>query len=365
MKICILTVAWPPKCGGSGFYAYELANALCKKGHTVTVYTNKSETKTEGRLRVVNIKSRTPHLLFYNLTLRRHEKDIAAEKFDVILHNEVAGVMLSRKFFSTQKNVMALHHQTDKEYALTLSRKIRLKLVQVLQDRMATLADGITFLANQARQQAIEKYKLTKQTFLVPCIVTLPSDNKPKPVRNERPVIYYPSGASNNYERKGFVEFIPVIDTLIKSGYLFDVIVSGGSSHIIETLKTKVAQEHLTNVVFTPNLSFEEVMSLYDSADIIAFTSRYEGFGRPIIEGISHGKPVVTFDVGIASEVIQNGKNGFIVANHSEAETTIARLLEDAQLRQTIAASARATNLSQFDEASIVTAFEQMVKDLS
>lgn len=51
--------------------------------------------------------------------------------------------------------------------------------------------------------------------------------------------------------------------------------------------------------------------------------SRYEGFSLTLIEGMSQGLIPVSFNIGIAEEVIENGNNGFIVESVKEMKEKI------------------------------------------
>jgi glycosyltransferase involved in cell wall biosynthesis len=53
-----------------------------------------------------------------------------------------------------------------------------------------------------------------------------------------------------------------------------------------------------------------------------------EPFGLSVIESMACGTPVIAFDRGSMPELIENGKNGFLVNNVDEAIETVARIKE-------------------------------------
>ena len=65
------------------------------------------------------------------------------------------------------------------------------------------------------------------------------------------------------------------------------------------------------------SLSPEEMLAFYNRIDVLACTSVAEGCPRPIIEAMACGTYPVSFDVGIAREVISQGVNGMIVEQQS------------------------------------------------
>lgn len=73
---------------------------------------------------------------------------------------------------------------------------------------------------------------------------------------------------------------------------------------------------------------------------VLFIPSRYEGFSLSLIEGMSQGLVPVTFPVGVAPEIIENGVNGYIVHSLKEAKEIIEHLLENADERRRCAISA-------------------------
>ncbi len=80
---------------------------------------------------------------------------------------------------------------------------------------------------------------------------------------------------------------------------------------------------------------------LYGS--ILFLSSRYEGFSLSLVEGMSQGLVPVSFEVGVAPEIIKNGENGFLVSSTEEAEERARELLNDTDKRMRMAAAARTT----------------------
>lgn len=73
-----------------------------------------------------------------------------------------------------------------------------------------------------------------------------------------------------------------------------------------------IADNHLqANASLTP---FQREMApVYSALDFYLITSRHtEGFGMAHVEALSYGIPVIGLNVGVLSEIIQDGKTGFL-----------------------------------------------------
>jgi glycosyltransferase involved in cell wall biosynthesis len=78
-------------------------------------------------------------------------------------------------------------------------------------------------------------------------------------------------------------------------------------------------------------------------ADVFALTSRYEGFGNVLIEAMACGVPVVATSSAGTRDIVSDGVDGLLVERHEPADVAaaLARLLQDAVLRQRMSAAAR------------------------
>jgi glycosyltransferase involved in cell wall biosynthesis len=83
------------------------------------------------------------------------------------------------------------------------------------------------------------------------------------------------------------------------------------------------------------------------AADIFVLPSRSEGFGIALIEGLSAGLPCVSTFVGVASELIRPGVNGFLIEreNYDEMSKALLMLAKDSNLRKRMAEGAKTTPL--------------------
>jgi glycosyltransferase involved in cell wall biosynthesis len=97
--------------------------------------------------------------------------------------------------------------------------------------------------------------------------------------------------------------------------------------------------------------------------DILAHSSRFEGFGYVFLEALSAGVPIVTSRVGGADELVSDGVTGYI-CDPWDAEAFagyLQRLVVNRQLRSTMALAAR-ERAARFSVASMVDAVHELYR---
>lgn len=118
------------------------------------------------------------------------------------------------------------------------------------------------------------------------------------------------------------------------------VIVGDGSE--MNSLKRKARRMGLKeNVIFEGYQN--DVIPYYIGADVYLNTSYYEGYGMTLIEAAAAGCPIVTTDVGVASEVLQDGEHALICKNFEADCLTegVIRLLNNKDYREQLALHAQ------------------------
>jgi glycosyltransferase involved in cell wall biosynthesis len=105
-----------------------------------------------------------------------------------------------------------------------------------------------------------------------------------------------------------------------------------------------------SRVTFTGRVSTEELVRLYNSAEILVSPSVYEGFGLPAAEAMACGVPVVSTTAGALPEVVAHGETGWLAppGNAAALADGIRRLMADAELRKRMGAAGRQRMLERF-----------------
>jgi len=141
------------------------------------------------------------------------------------------------------------------------------------------------------------------------------------------------------------------------------VIVGTGPS--FEKYKELAGQLKLKNVIFTGFVKDELLPSAYSSADIFVSASDTETFGLTFVEAMNFGVPVIGVNRLGAKEVIQDGRNGFLVEpdNESQLASAISKLLKNPPLRRKLGAQGK-KDAKKYDMNEVSKEFIEIYKDL-
>jgi glycosyltransferase involved in cell wall biosynthesis len=104
-------------------------------------------------------------------------------------------------------------------------------------------------------------------------------------------------------------------------------------------------------VTFTGNISYEEMLHLYGTAEIAVVPSLYEGFSLPAVQALACGLPLVCTTGGAIPEVAgRDGEAALLVPPRDAAALAVAikRLLDDEELRTRLGVAARERVLDKF-----------------
>lgn len=107
------------------------------------------------------------------------------------------------------------------------------------------------------------------------------------------------------------------------------------------------------------NLPFTEVVRCYQDADIVSFTSLYEGFGLPIIEANAIGRPVLTSTTTSMPEVAGDAALLVDPEKVDQIKAAIESLISDSELREKLVANGR-ENVKRFLPSAIAQKYADL-----
>ncbi|MHB1330839.1 MAG: glycosyltransferase family 4 protein, partial [Minisyncoccota bacterium] len=81
------------------------------------------------------------------------------------------------------------------------------------------------------------------------------------------------------------------------------------------------------SVKYFGEVSFDKKIELLQKAKVLVFPTHYnEVFGYAMIEAMSCGTPVIAFNNGSVSEIVKDGKTGFVVNNAEEMAEALKKI---------------------------------------
>lgn len=108
------------------------------------------------------------------------------------------------------------------------------------------------------------------------------------------------------------------------------------NADILNELKALAKQLDVEqNVIFGDYVTGEKLAKAYTEAQVIVQTSVAEGFGMNLVEAMSYGVPVVSYDITYGTkELVDDGMNGYVVpaGAHGDMADRLTAILSDTGL---------------------------------
>jgi glycosyltransferase involved in cell wall biosynthesis len=115
------------------------------------------------------------------------------------------------------------------------------------------------------------------------------------------------------------------------------LVIAGRKGWLFEGTFAAVERYRVANAVrFLDFVPDEDLLPLYQSADVLAMPSIYEGFGIPAVEAMAAGVPVVTSTGGSLPEIVGDAALTVAPDDVDALSTAMLRLLTDGELRASL-----------------------------
>jgi glycosyltransferase involved in cell wall biosynthesis len=384
VKVCFISPEYLPLSGGTGAYVYYLSNELIKHGNSiyiVTGYDESTDVKVNEQLYVFFLKTpKTPIIrsfLFAGSALRKLNKIRGSFPVD-ITH---ANLPLVPSFAVPEgfgKTLISTVHSTWKGEAEAIKGEPYSRLnpnekfmvsfnwfLRIFEEKMLERSNKIIAVSDFTRRELLQYYKVKEEKIRV--IHNGVDVNKFKPARDKRkakeelglnPEDIAILSVGRLYARKGLFTLIESMPAVVRRFRNAKFVISGkGQSNEMKKLIAHAEKLGIRdNILFTGYFPDKKLPKLYQAADVFAFSTFYENLPFAVLEALSTGLPVVTTYVGGIPEMIDSGKNGFLVQpfNAKELSDRVLYFLEHPAEAVEMGFLARKIILERFDWRFIV-----------
>ena len=166
-------------------------------------------------------------------------------------------------------------------------------------------------------------------------------------------------------ERKGVEYLIKAFARIAESiPHRLIIIGDGPERENLENLAASLEKKQ--RVIFTGTITDDELKRYYQSCSFLVLPAVYdkkgdtEGLGVVLLEAMSYGKPVIASEVGGITDIVVDGKNGFLVPHADSIALALAmeRMVKNRRLRKILGRAARNTVDERFNWNRIV---EEMI----
>ena len=329
MKLCILTrFYYPMKTGGAEVFSYALSQLMAKKGHEVHVVRQDMGTKevmsSEEGIHVHRIKFPsffkppfyTLGCLFYFYQVIKVLKKVKPDIVHAIQTNFngsyglIVAKLLRLPFFINDHggyNILPWWHRKIVSYFILKNvdgivvpsqhlKGIISREHRHLEDKIHVIPNGL-FLKEQreyTKEDARKLLRWDKGCFMITFIGSLSKIKRP----------LFALKIAEHLKSSFSSETNPL-------KFRLNLIGEGPERGSVERY---IKERSLSDVVSLFGLVKKELIPVYISAsDVIILPSLVEYYSNILLESLVRGCLVVASDVGCVSEIVEDGKNGFLI----------------------------------------------------
>ncbi len=344
MNICFVLIEYPKSLvndtivddfsGGAGVIMYQIAHLLKARGHNITILTRTTNDQHIGSfwdkgIEVHKLYAKSSLLESINITNKL--KLITQEKkIDIIetcdyaplLYEVPKDIPLLMRLHLSHGLINFYKGKTNTPY----DRNDRSCLQRSFEFHLADSVSGVSnfILEKQRKFHSLEQHKIYG-------VIYNGIDPSRYNTSNYDKYILFCHGTLS--KRKGTDKVCEIYDNIKKHdiNIKLDIIGNGEEfwkSHCINKLSEKAKQD--SN--YSGFLAHNETIHKISKAGIYISMSEIEAMSISLLEAMILGKPVVLLKNGVFEEIIDDGKEGFLVNSKEEAVSRIIELLNNENL---------------------------------
>lgn len=194
--------------------------------------------------------------------------------------------------------------------------------------------------SNFVKEQLIKEWKVAEKKITVTYegaedkFIKLAAHKNPPFISREKNFLIqdqYLFYVGNAHPHKNLDRLIKVFDIISKQKPELKLVLSGPDSFFWQKLQK---ENKNPNVYFTGFITDEQLVSLYQNAQMFIMPSLEEGFGLPILEAMACSCPVISSNAGSLPEIGDKAAAYFDPKDENDMYQKIVKVLEDKKLQQ-------------------------------
>ncbi|KYG88917.1 N-acetyl-alpha-D-glucosaminyl L-malate synthase BshA [[Bacillus] sp. KCTC 13219] len=373
MKKLKIGITCYPTVGGSGVIATELGKMLAERGHEIHFITSSVP------FRLNKIYS---NIFFHEVEVNNYSV-FQYSPYDIALASKMADVIQNEGL-----DILHVHYAVPHAVCAVLAKAMSKKDVRIITTLHGT---DITVLGQDSGLTQAIKYGI-EQSDIVTAVSNALKEQTYELIDTKKPIetvynfvdenIFKPFNAEYLKEQFGIKPYEKVlihVSNFRKIKNLPDVIESFMKVRMQMDAKLILVgdgpekhrvMEQVKNTPYSGDVLFlgkqENIAELYAISDLKLLLSEKESFGLVLLEAMACGVPGIGTTIGGIPEVIEHGRNGYLVALHDTnavADYAISLLQDETKLQQFRDAATR-TAQEKFQSTKIIGQYESLYERL-
>ena len=328
LKIAFIPSTFLPLVGGAEIQTHNLANMISQKGCEVDVWSTKKNYYNKRLYKINNFNKLIINLTYllryylnieFNFFLKTYLTNlIKTKKYDIWHFHSVnfKTLIISQILKELNQKVVFTFQGAD----IQLKRKIKygyrldVKYDRLLKKNLKKI-DRIHSISEEIEKELLQLNFPQKKILRIPNCIKLKKFRKFKIKKSKYLTLI--TVARYAEKKKGF-DFVEKISKELINKIKFRWIIIGrnikklNSNKFISQHRSyfKLIDEIHNDELFFPN---SKLIRYYKSSTIYAHISRIESFGITVLEALSSGLPIISFNSTGAKTLIKNGSNGYLI----------------------------------------------------
>lgn len=366
MKIAFLTIEYPhPKTypsGGIGTSIFNLANGIVKAGHEVIILAygqDKDEIIYEDGITLYKIENIAVKGLSFFLTQLKLKKIInklyEEKKIDIVEAVDWAGITA---FITTKCPTVIKLHGSDTYFCSLENRKVKWSNT-FYENKALHQCNGILSVSQYTADITKQLFHLNKECTVIPNAINS-SNFEPSQQENNNIILYF----GTLIRKKGLLELPLIFNKVYAQNKKAQLVLIGHDTSDAQTKNTSTWQmmiplfdkEAFKNVTYLGAVPYSEMKAQIEKATLCVFPTFAEALPVSWLEAMAMQKPIVASNIGWAKEMIEDGKEGFLVhpTNHNEFADKMLQLLQSEALQSDFGVNARKKVVARFSTEVVV-----------